>query len=485
MQEDIKKLAAECIDLNVRLSRRLPKDVQFLIWTCPMSVRNPEISTFWHPIHSKKTILPRLFAYSFSLGFSCVRGLYKFFRYKGFYYRHINNNSSALLILPENITDGTNNFKTNYLTETAEEPVDKLVFSHSAEKISLGFRFSVLNYFVKGALLLKLLAGIAGDFKEQLFRRRVTKEYMDALIIFASWLLAQSWYFAWDFYHLINKIATSKDYNLFLALHEMHFYSKVIWKVANERGLLGVTAQHALIVPEKLWYFPEEAEVKANCPLPDVFFVYSDEISEVLSPLYPKTQFFKCCSPRFKRWKSYPDVSIKHNKAQNNKPVILIANNAAILHDNVVLQALRRLVGQRLNNVFTLRLRLHPTERLNLRDQLWVRAAAILHRIEISFNSLQEDFNEADLVIGANSTVVYEALLTGVPVMGVFDDYHVRSSIIPYAFTCNINNLSLSSLEIYMNKAVDNDIIRRFKENIGAFSPDFTTKLVYDACSSA
>ncbi|MBI3378849.1 MAG: hypothetical protein HY035_10710 [Nitrospirae bacterium] len=386
------------------------------------------------------------------------------------------------MIIPENITDGANDFKTNYLAETAEEPVDKLVFSHSAEKNSSGFRFSVLNYFVKSALFLKLLAGVAGDFKEQLSRKKLTKEYMDALIIFASWLLAQSWYFVWDFYHLTNKIAMSKDYKLFVALHEMHFYSKVIWTVAKEKGLLGATAQHALIVPEKLWYFPEEAEVKADCPLPDIFFVYSDEIGAALEPFYPHTRFLKCCSPRFKSWKSSLNISVNHS-SQNNKRTIIFVSNAAIVHDSVVLKALFKLLRQGLNNSIILRLRLHPYERLKPTDYLWVLAAAALHKIEISSLPLQEDFKEADLVVGACSTVIYEALLTGVPVMGVFDDYHIRSSIIPNAFTCHINNLSLSSLERYMNKAADNEMVCRFKENIGAFSPDLTTKLIYDACN--
>lgn len=482
MQEGVKKLITECANLNVRLSRRLPQDMHFLIWASPTSVRNPEISVFWHPIHNKRTILSRLFTYSFSLGFSCIRGFYKFFRYKGFYYCHINKNSPLLLIIPENITGGANDFKTNYLTETTEQPVDKLIFSHSAEKMSSGFRFSVLNYFVKSVLFLKLLTSIAGDFKEQLFCKKLTREYMDALIIFASWLLAQSWYFIWDFYHLINKIAIPKNYKIFLSLHEMHFYSKVIWEFVREKGLMGVTAQHALIIPEKLWYFPEEAEVKANCPLPDIFFVYSDEIRAILEPFYPNTRFLKCCSPRFNRWKSSLNGSINHN-TQNNKQIILFANNAAIIHDSVVLKALLKLLRQELKNSVILRLRLHPKERLKLADYLWVQAAAVLHKIEISSRSLQEDFKEANLVIGACSTVIYEALLMGVPVMGVFNDYYIKSSIIPHAFTCHIDNLSLISLTQYMNKVTDNDLAHQFKENIGAFSPDLTTKLIYDACA--
>lgn len=484
MDDNIRKLVNECANLNTRLIKNLPPHLQFLIWASPASIRNPEISIFWHPIHNKRTVLSRLFAYLFSLGFSCIRGLYKFFRYKGLYYCHINSNSPALLIIPENITNGANDFKTNYLTETAEQPVDKLVFSHSAEKISLGFRFSVLNHFVKSALLLKLLTSIAGDFKEQLSCKKLTKEYMDALIIFASWLLTQSWYFVWDFYHLMNKIAISKNYKIFLALHEMHFYSKVIWKVANERGVLGATAQHALIVPEKLWYFPEEAEVKANCPLPDIFFVYSDEIKATLEPFYPNTRFLKCCSPRFKRWKSSFIISVTHQR-RNNKQVILFANNAAILPDVVVLRALRKLTKQGFKDLFILRLRLHPNEHLGLMDRLWVLMAAILHKIEVSSNSLEEDFKEADLVVGANSTVVQEALLMEVPVMGVFDEDYTTSSIVPPPFTRHIAGLDRDALVQHILKEPGDELIHRLKTNIGVFSPDLTTKLIFETLQNS
>jgi len=481
MQECVKKLAAECVDLNVRLSRRLPTKLHFLIWASPTSVRNPEISIFWHPIHNKRAIPRRLFTYFFSLCFSCIRGLYKFFGYRGIYYRHIFNSSPILLIIPENITGGASDFKTNYLIETAEEPVDKLVFSHSAKRVA-DARFSVLGYLNKSIFFFKLLKAVAGDIKGQFTGNRITKEYIDALVMFISWILAQSWYFVWDLYHLINKAAESKNYKLLLALHEMHFYSKVIWKIAEERRLLGATAQHALIVPEKLWYFPEERELKANCPLPDIFFVYSDEMMAALKPYYPDTKFFKCCSPRFNRWKSFSGGIIKNN-IHNDKRVILFVNNAAIISDSVVLKVLLRLAGGDLKNSVVLRLRLHPKERLKLADYLLVRAAAALRRIEISSLPLQDDFKEADLVIGSSSTVLYEAMLTGAPAMAVFDDAYIMSSIIPNDFTCHMNDMSLISLERYINKRADSGLAHRFKENIGAFSPDLTTKLIHEACN--
>lgn len=484
MQESIKKLIGECANLNIRLIKKLPSDMQFMVWSSPTSVRNPEISIIWHPIYSRRRFWARLFAYFPILAVSIARGIYKLLSYKGLFYAHIKGDSSVLLVVPEAITEQSDSFKTNYLIEEDGYSVDKLIFSHSIKRLKGGNHFSVLDFNAKINLFLKLIGIMLSDFKEQLFQKKITKEYMDALMIFTAWIASQSWYFIWDFYHLIAEITAHNRYKSLLALHEMHFYSRVLWQIADERKLVGVTAQHGLIIQEKLWYFPDKSESQADCPLPDIFFVYSDEIKENLQPLYPQTRFLRCCSSRFKHWKSAIDFSRGHN-IQNNKRIILIANSAAILHDNVVLKALRRLAGQRLDDSFTLRLRLHPKERLRLADQLWVRGAKILRRVEISSNSLQEDFKKADLVIGANSTVVYEALLMSVPVMGVFDECYIASSILPSYFTCHISSLTKDALSRHMERTPDENMTKRFKANIGIFSPDLTTKLIFEALGAA
>lgn len=482
MEKNIKKLISECADLNKRLIKYLPPDLHFLIWSSPTSVRNPEISTLWHPIHNRKNPLFRFFSYSLLLGLSIIRGVYKFFRYKGFYYYHIKNNTSVLLIIPEAITEGSNGFKTNYLTEVEEYPVDKLLLSHSGKRLREGHRFFTLSYFAKFNLSFKLLSAVLSDFRERLSLKKVNREYMDALTMFTCWVLAQSWYFILDFYHLLSKIVISNNYKTLLSLHEMHFYSRIIWKIAHDNKLLGVTAQHGLIIPEKLWYFPEISEVKANCPMPDIFFVYSDEVQESLQSLqslYSETKFFRCCSPRFKHWKSFSIPPVRHDN-QTNKRVVLIANNAAILHDVVVLKALRKLAKHGLNDSFILRLRLHPKEHLSLPDQLWVWMYVMLHRIEVSSKSLQEDFKEADLVIGANSTVLQEAVLMGIPALGVFDECYMASSILPPSFTCHINKLTPETLNQYIIKKPYNDLVKHFKTNMGIFNPDLTTRLIFE-----
>lgn len=493
----MKKLIKECVALNMRLVKKLPLSLRFLVWSSPTSVRNPELSILWQPLHNKKKLFARLCTYSIIIGFSIVRGLYKFIKYKGFYFRHIKNKSSVLLIIPDVIVDGSDEFKTNYLIEDDDYPVDKLLFSFSKKRLKQGIRYTTLNIIGKIALFIKLFTAILCDLGKQLIERRVTLRYLDALTLFMGWLLSQSWYFVWDLYHMLNSCGVSNCNRYLLVLHEMHFYSRVVWTIANERGLSGIAVQHALIIPEKLWYFPDKSEIRANCPLPGIFFVYSDETKELLQPLYQKTKFHKCCSPRFRRWKKYfaseypvsesannkYTMSIKHEN-KRNKRVVLIVNNAAIFHDIVVINALYKLIRLKLNDNISLRFRPHPDERLRFLDQLRIQIAVKLCKMEMSSQSLSDDFREADLVVGANSTVVQEAALMGASVMGVSDDDYISSSILPSSYFYRINKLSRDVLTQCMVKKNDDILIQRLKSNIGIFSPDLTTKLILDICSS-
>lgn len=496
MHNSVKKLYSECATLNVRLIDKLPLNLHFLIWSSPTSVRNPESSILWQPLHSKKQILARLLTYSIIIGISTTRGLYKFIKYKGFYSHHIKNKSPILLIIPDVIVDDSAGFKTNYLIEDDDYPVDKLLFAYSRKRLKQGVRFSTLNYNIKIILFLKLFTVLFYDLVGQLLNKKVTWRYLDAMVLFASWILSLSWCFVWDFYHMLNNSGISNYNKHLLVLHEMHFYSRVVWTIAKEKGLSGIAVQHALIIPEKLWYFPDKSEIKANCPLPGRFFVYSDETRELLQPLYQSTIFQKCCSPRFKHWKKYfasehhvsesvhnKDTMLAEYGRKSNKRVILIVNNAAIFHDIVVIKAMYRLIQLELDDDISLRFRPHPNERLCFLDRLRIQLAVKLCEMEISSKPLSDDFKDADLVVGANSTVVQEAALMGSSVMGVCDDDYIASSILPPSFLYHVNKLSRDVLAQCMVKKNDDLLIERLKANIGIFNPDLTTKLIFDLCA--
>lgn len=136
MQESIQELIRECADLNIRLDNNLPLNLRFLVWISPTSIRNPELSILWQPLHNKRKVFARLCTYSIIIGISIVRGLYKFIKYKGFYYYHIKNRSPVLLIIPDIIVDEPEGFKTNYLIEDDDYPVDKLLFSFSKKRLN-------------------------------------------------------------------------------------------------------------------------------------------------------------------------------------------------------------------------------------------------------------------------------------------------------------------------------------------------------------
>ena len=93
-----------------------------------------------------------------------------------------------------------------------------------------------------------------------------------------------------------------------------------------------------------------------------------------------------------------------------------------------------------------------------------------------------EDFKEADLVIGANSTVIQEALLMKVPVMGVYNEDYIVSSLVPSPFICQVDKLTGDELNQCMSKSQDDFLIQRLQTNIGIFNTDLTTKLIFDLC---
>ena len=507
MHQSIHKLIRECADLNIRLDNNLPLNLRFLVWISPTSIRNPELSVLWQPLHDRRKTFAKLFTYSTIIGYSIAYGLYKFLKYRGFYCQQFKNKSPVLLIIPDVIVDEPEEFKTNYLIEDEDYQVDKLLFSYSKKRLKQAPRFSTLNSINKMVLFLKLFTAILNDLVKQLFKRKITWRYLDALLLFSGWILSQSWYFVWDLYHMLNNCGISSCNKYLLSLHEMHSYSKVVWTVANEKGLSGIAVQHALIMPEKLWYFPDKSEIRANYPLPDIFFVCSDETKELLQPLYPKTEFQNSCSPRFSHWKQF--FTLKHpvgervyskctQKDKSNRKVILFVNSAAI-HDIVVIKAMYKLMQLELNENISLRFRTHPNFGLNFFDQFRppphvslsfseqfrIKMAVKLRKIEISSKPLREDLDEADLVIGANSTVIQEAALMGVSVMGVCDDDYIASSILPSSSICQVDKLTRDELNQCMIKKQDDFQIQRLKTNIGVFSPNLTTKLIFDLCNIA
>ncbi len=479
----INRLIEESAALNARIAGRLEKSgLAFLIWASPSACRSPEGSKIWHPFYAGKPVIIKLLIYFYIIGLYLLVGIVSFFTYRGFYYNYIEAGSSVLLVIPEEITDHSSQAKTDYLTEEVDYPVDRLVFSQIK---NIGESFTALNHFTKARITLTLFTALMSDLWQRLICMKINTDYLDTFVIFIRWVISHSWSFNWDFYHLLKeKLDSNLRYKVLLSLHEMHFYSKVIWKVASEGGKIGVTAQHAVIIPEKLWYFPHASELEANCPEPDVFFVYSDEIKKLLEPFYPRTRFYLCCSPRFSKWKTVKTAQ-PSPQSKDVRRYVTFVSGIPYYDSAILVMAMKNLLKSKGDGDIKIKVRLHPHAIVRSRDKLWLEDSFRSSRIFTSNASLKEDLFNSCLVIGANSTVLQEAILMGIPALSISTSEYVHPSILPDTadWRIAVENISWKGIEQWTTRIPENSLIDRFKANMGIYSPDLTTGLVYGVVS--
>ena len=472
-------LTEESAGLSVRLAQRLKgSGLDLLVWVSPLACRSPEETKIWHPFYAQKPALFKIGAYLYLVGAYSLLGLARFFLYKGFYYNLVRTGAPVLLIIPDEITDHSAEAKTDYLIEEAGYPVDKLVFSRIK---NVGSGFSRLRYPDRAGIFIKLLSSVSSDFIRRLFSGKISFAYLDAFVIYLRWVISQSWYFHWDFYYLLKEITGQgvPGYRALLSMHEMHFYSKVIWRVAQEQGGIGLTAQHAMIVPEKLWYFPHKFETEAGCPLPGVFFVYSDEIKNRLASFYPGTRFELCCSPRFSKWKQ--GALLDRGITPEDKRFVTFVGAIPFYDTKILIRAIKNLLGAEDAGRLPIKFRPHPYAKIDKDDRLWIQEALRRGEIVLSKNPLKEDLLTAALIIGSNSTVLQEAALSGVPALGLYSPDFISASVFPESdeWMVPAENVSWERLQEQINKKPDGAFINRCRNNMGLYNADLTTGLIY------
>ena len=191
----------------------------------------------------------------------------------------------------------------------------------------------------------------------------------------------------------------------------MHSYARVVWRVARKYKAKGYTIQHAAFSDNKRWYicFPEETE--NGLELPDVIYVYSSRVSNVLKQYYKKTDLRLGCSTRYAYWK---DV----DRSQKEGQYYLFVGALARFDNDVLIATLQRLLRNS-KSAISIMLRLHPFAELRCGVRSWIRTSLDKGDICISKgdSSLMADLESAIVVIGMSTTVLEEALLLGRPVV--------------------------------------------------------------------
>ncbi len=491
---ELSEFIRECSKLNVRCAQSLAKkNLDFLIWAAPTASREAEDTIRWQPYYLKKKIWLKWIYFFSTLFVYAIVGFWRFFSYKGFHYEILKTGSKALLILPVEVTQGRhpqgrppqerNPYKTSYMIESAgmspAAKIDKLIFSRTEP---LGVRRYELTVYKRIRIFMVLFFTLLGDFFTRILKKETHEAYLDSFVILFQWIIAQKWFFHWDFYHFLRNLCLSGDgnYKVLVSVHEMSFYTKMIWQVSKEAGLLGVTAQHAMIYPEKLNFFPEKNEIEAGIPQPHIFFVYSPQMVTLLKPYFPKTRFLLGCSPRFNRWRDQKSLLRENGDVKN----LLFVSGVMFYDVMLLLTAIKKLMKENRYKNFRFWVRFHPDGEMRIFDKVSVFLAHKLGKIEISRGPLEETLKHTSLVVGSNTTTLQEAMLLGIPTLNIFHEDFLCADVLSLSkdLRIHVNDISSDDVSERMKTTADPKLIEDYKAFMGLYHPDFSTDLLYRVC---
>jgi hypothetical protein len=146
----------------------------------------------------------------------------------------------------------------------------------------------------------------------------------------------------------------------------------------------------------------------------------------------------------------------------------------------IIVKAARALLAEEYKDKRKIRLRLHPAGIIGRAQREWIEAASGAGSIELSKVPLKEEFELSRLIIGSNSAVLQEAVLSGVPALALTSGEYICASVLPDEdkWTIDVSRLSWKRVEEQSARTPDQDTTRRFRANMGLDNPDLTTATV-------
>jgi len=379
------------------------------VFASPLCARSPDLCILWHPGYRNSHRVKLFIVLSFSVFSESIKGIVKFMtNIKPFEYAIYGKIKDSILVIIS--LCGTQNPNGEYETAYVKTDKDDALFVFGPFK-SCGadsIRIKGLSFTQKLILICSLIkSGLHAS-------ARLDCKTFDKILLLLEWL-SWSLSFRWlhDYYLEKSLSETVKKYNIrkIGCIHEMHSYARVVWRVARKYKAKGYAVQHAAFSDNKRWYicFPEETE--NGLELPDVIYVYSSRVSNVLKQYYKKTDLRLGCSTRYAYWK---DV----DRSQKEGQYYLFVGALARFDNDVLIATLQRLLRNS-KSAISIMLRLHPFAELRCGVRSWIRSSIDKGDICISGgdSSLIADLENAIVVIGMSTTVLEEALLLGRPVV--------------------------------------------------------------------
>lgn len=406
VDSSFEKLSADFVSCT---ARALPDHLRSLTFASPLSARSPDLCMLWHDgyreRHKLKLLINLIISNIISIAKGCIRLMSNFRPFGYGLYGKINDR-----ILVVTSTCGSENYNGGYETPYVSTGQNDGLFvfgpikdcGKDAKKIK---QLPVINKLLLTYALMK-----SGTHAFLKIKGNITDRFL-VLLQWYSWALCLHWLSDYYFEKTLSEVVKQYSIKKIGCIHEMHFYSRIVWRVASKYNAVGYTVQHAVITSGKRWYFPYREEKEAGLKFPDVMHVYNEKVVELFKPYYEKTLFVKGCSYRYSQWKDLKEI--KSDKGR----YYLFAGALAGFDNEVLIASLRKLVHITKGSL-PIRLRLHPYAKISFTDRRWLRTNAENSIISISKDvSLKTDIENAFAVIGMSTTVLEEALLMGRPVI--------------------------------------------------------------------
>tara|TARA_Y100000031_G_scaffold17880_1_gene18382 strand:- start:314 stop:1603 length:1290 start_codon:yes stop_codon:yes gene_type:complete len=363
----------------------------------------------WHPGYRKNHSTKLFIELLLSMFLGSLKGIIKLTtNLKPFGYAVYGKVGDSILVVAS--TCGTQSSEGEYKTSYVETVKDDALFVFGSFK-SCGTNSVKIKSLPFTEKLILIYSLIKSGFCAS---ARLDCKIFDKILLLLEWL-SWSLSFRWlqDYYleKSLSETVNKNNIRKIGCIHEMHFYARVVWRVAKKYKAKGYTVQHAAFSDNKRWYicFPEEIE--NGLELPDVIYVYSSRVSNVLKQYYEKTELYLGCSTRYAYWK---DV----DRSQKEGQYYLFVGALAGFDNDVLIATLQRLLRNS-TEVIPVMLRLHRFAELSYGARRWIRSSIDKGDICMSKgdSSLIADLESATVVIGMSTTVLEEALLLGRPVV--------------------------------------------------------------------
>jgi len=390
-----------------RIADTIPRSLTSLVFSSPLSARSPDLNLLWHTGYRENHKARVFLGLLLSLVTGFVTGLVRLIPgFRPFGYAVYGTARDSVLVLTtfcgkEN-SEGV--FVTPYVRSATDDCL--FVFGRYATCGRNAKRYREISLCQKVSIALLL----TGKGVDSFFR--ISGGWFERACLLVQWLewsLSLQWVYDYALEQTLSRFVQSSGIVKIGCIHEMHFYSRIVWRVAAKNNAKGFTVQHAAITPGKRWYFTHPRERESGLALPDVMYIFNQGIEQMLKPYYPATEFRLGCSSRYDFWR---DVK----PAADAGSYCLFAGALAGFDNEVVLSTVRRITHGR--NELPLRVRLHPHARINLLLRWWLHSAARRGAILISRDTpLEKDIACAIGVVGMSTTVLEEALLMGKPVV--------------------------------------------------------------------